>query len=70
MSFNVLVIPEDFTKDEAILKPLVERMLKDCARKPTVTVCTDPNFQGVHAALKLDSLRALIRFIQWCISSC
>jgi hypothetical protein len=57
MSFNVLVIPEDFTKDEHILKPLVERILKECGKKPTVEVCRDPNFQGVHAALKLDSLR-------------
>lgn len=57
MSFNVLVIPEDFTKDEHILKPLVERILKECGRKATVEVCRDPNFQGVHAALKLDSLR-------------
>lgn len=57
MSFNVLVIPEDFTKDEHILKPLVGRILEECGRKPTVEVCRDPNFQGVHAALKLDSLR-------------
>lgn len=57
MSFNVLVIPEDFTKDEHILKPLVERILEDCGKKPTVEVCRDPNFQGVHAALKLESLR-------------
>lgn len=57
MSFNVLVIPEDFNKDEPILKPLVERILEECGRKPTVEVCRDPNFQGVHAALKLDSLR-------------
>ena len=57
MSFNVLVIPEDFTKDEHILKPLVEHILEECGRKPTVEVCRDPNFQGVHAALKLDSLR-------------
>lgn len=57
MSFNVLVIPEDFTKDEHILKPLVQRILEDCGKKPTVEVCRDPNFQGVHAALKIESLR-------------
>lgn len=57
MSFNVLVIPEDFTKDEHILKPLVERILEDCGKKPTVEVCRDPNFQGVNAALRIDSLR-------------
>lgn len=57
MSFNVLVIPEDFTKDEHILKPLVQRILEDCGKKPTVEVCRDPNFQGVHSALKIESLR-------------
>jgi hypothetical protein len=57
MSFNVLVIPEDFTKDEHILKPLVERILQDCGRNPTVEVCRDPNFQGVYAALRLDAIR-------------
>ena len=46
MSFNVLVIPEDFTKDEHILKPLVDRIVRDCGRKPQVQVCRNPNFQG------------------------
>lgn len=60
MSFNVLVIPEDFTKDEHILKPLVEHILEDCGRKAQVQVCRDPNFQGVQAALNLDRLREVI----------
>ncbi len=57
MSFNVLVIPEDFTKDEHIRKPLVERILQDGGRKAQVQVCRNPNFQGVQAALDLDALR-------------
>ncbi|HLG17822.1 MAG TPA: hypothetical protein VJH03_25495 [Blastocatellia bacterium] len=60
MSFDVLVIPEDFTKDEHILKPLVERILEECGRKARVRVCRNPNFQGVHTALRLDALRELI----------
>lgn len=52
MSFNVLVIPEDFTKDEHILKPLVERILEECGRKPTVEVCRDPNFQACAPPLR------------------
>lgn len=60
MSFNVLVIPEDFTKDEQILKPLVERILEDCGRKAQVQVCRNPNFQGVQTALKFDALREVI----------
>jgi hypothetical protein len=53
-----LVIPEDFTKDEHILKPLAERMLRD-AGKPNarVEVCRNPNFGGVGGALKLERLR-------------
>ena len=60
MSFKVLVIPEDFTHDEHILKPLVERVLTDCGRIATVEVCRDPNFQGVHAALDLNKLRSKV----------
>lgn len=60
MSFNVLVIPEDFTKDEHILKPLVDRIMQDCGRKAQVQVCRNPNFQGVQAALNLDALREVV----------
>ena len=60
MSFNVLVIPEDFTKDEHILKPIVEHIFKDCGRRAQVQVCREPNFQGVDAALKLSALREVI----------
>lgn len=60
MSFNVLVIPEDFTKDEHILKPLVEHILQDCGRKPQVQVCRNPNFQGVQTALNMEALRDVI----------
>ena len=60
MSFNVLVIPEDFTKDEHILKPLVKRILEECGRKAQVEVCREPNFQGVDSALKLSALREVI----------
>lgn len=60
MSLNVLVIPEDFTKDEHILKPLVEQVLKDCGRTAQVRVCRDPNFQGVDAALNERRLRSQV----------
>ncbi|MGH9425810.1 MAG: hypothetical protein ACRD2L_05820 [Terriglobia bacterium] len=60
MSFNVLVIPEDFTKDEHILKPLVVHILEDCGRKATVEVCREPNLQGVQSALRVDALREVI----------
>jgi hypothetical protein len=61
MSYNVLVIPEDFTKDEHILKPLAERILQDLGKpNAKVRVCRDPNFGGVGEALKTERLRKVI----------
>lgn len=58
MSLKVLVIPEDFTKDEHILKPLVERTLTEVGKpNATVLVCRDPNLGGIGEALKLERLR-------------
>lgn len=58
MSFNVLVIPEDFTKDEHVLKPVVEKILADAGRaNPTILVCRDPNFRGIGEAMKKERLR-------------
>jgi hypothetical protein len=61
MSYNVMVIPEDFTKDEHILKPLAERILKDFGKpNANVRVCRDPNFGGLGEALKIKRLRKVI----------
>jgi len=38
MSFKVLVIPEDSTRDEHILKPLVERIFAECGRTAQIQV--------------------------------
>jgi hypothetical protein len=58
MSYKVLVIPEDFTKDEHVLKPVVERILADVGKaNATVLVCRKPNFGGIREALKEDRLR-------------
>ncbi|MBK9990508.1 MAG: hypothetical protein IPP19_07200 [Verrucomicrobia bacterium] len=58
MSTKILVIPEDFTKDEHILKPLVEKLVEEAGfPRATVTVCRDPNFQGVAAAMNESRIR-------------
>ena len=58
MSYNVLVIPEDFTKDEHVLKPVVEKILGDVGKpNATVLVCRRPNFGGIGEALKTERLR-------------
>ena len=58
MSYNVLVIPEDFTKDEHILLPLVRKVLADAGKpKAIVQVCRDPNFQGIDGAMDETRIR-------------
>lgn len=58
MSYNVLVIPEDFTKDEHILLPFVRKVLSDTGKpNAMVRVCRDPNFQGFSGALDYQRVR-------------
>ncbi len=57
MSFNVLVIAEDFTKDEAILLPLIRRVMEEKGRpNANVQVCRNPNPGGIDACLNSDWL--------------
>ncbi|MYE12343.1 MAG: hypothetical protein F4X99_11950 [Gammaproteobacteria bacterium] len=49
---NVLVIPEDFRKDQYLLKPLFRRLLRELGRPNAhVAVCQDPLLGGVAEAL-------------------
>ena len=59
---NVLVIPEDFRKDQYLLKPLFERLM-GALGKPSarVAVCQDPLLGGVREALKSDRLAEVVR---------
>lgn len=57
MSFKVLVIAEDFTKDEAVLLPLVRRMLEEKGKpNANVQVCRNPNPGGIDTCLNSDWL--------------
>lgn len=49
---NVLVIPEDFRKDQYMLKPIVEAMMKEVGQKAKVAVCQNPLLGGIDQALK------------------
>jgi hypothetical protein len=61
MSLNVLVIPEDFRKDQYILQPLVERMFAEVGKpRARVRVCTDPLLGGIDQALDVTQLREVI----------
>jgi hypothetical protein len=57
----VLIIPEDFTKDQYMLKPMVEAMLR-AAGKPNaiVRVCQDPRFHGVSQVMDWTLLAPVI----------
>jgi hypothetical protein len=60
LSFRVLVIPENFQKDEHILKPILEKMLKTCGRKAKVMICRDPVLGGVREALKWSRIEEIL----------
>ena len=54
---NILVIPEDFRKDQYILKPLISRLFRHLgAPNPRIAICRDPLLGGIGEALKLSKL--------------
>jgi len=58
---RVLVIPEDFRKDQYILKPLFERLFADMGRgHAKARVCRDPLLGGVGEALKPKRIREVV----------
>lgn len=60
MSINVLVIPEDFRKDQYVLKPIIEQMMLAIGARAKVRVCRDPLLQGVGEALKWERQAEII----------
>ena len=72
---NVLIVPEDFVKDQYILKPIFERLFGSL-RVPNanITVCQDPRFRGVDQATDTQSIsevvdryRGMIRVLILCV---
>jgi hypothetical protein len=58
---NVLVIPEDFRKDQYILKPIVEVMMTNLGKpRAKVIVCKEPLLGGVDEALKWERIAEII----------
>ena len=58
---NILVIPEDFRKDQYILKPLISRLLRHLGTpSPRVVICKDPLLGGIGEALKADKLEEIV----------
>ena len=58
---RVLIIPEDFRKDQYILKPLISRLLVSIgASRVRVKVCSDHLLGGVGEALKSERLKEVV----------
>jgi hypothetical protein len=62
---NVLVIPEDFRKDQYMLKPIVEAMLGWIGVAARVEVRQDPLLGGVTEALKWERIKDIIEQYSW-----
>lgn len=60
MSLRVLVIPEDPTLDQYILKPVVARLFDDLDRRARVEVLQNPRLRGVEQALAHDTLTDIV----------
>ncbi len=62
MSYNVLVISEDFRKDQHILKPVVQAMLSAAGKpKATLEVCKNPLLGGTGQALNRERILEIVR---------
>jgi len=58
---RVLIVPEDFRKDQYLLEPLFKRLLRSIGRRRMrVRVCQNPLLGGVNEALKSDRLRDIV----------
>ncbi|MCY4584827.1 MAG: hypothetical protein OXB98_02200 [Bryobacterales bacterium] len=59
---RVLIIPEDFRKDQYVLKPIFQRLFRQLGR-PTakIVVCQDPLLGGIGEALKEERLTEIVR---------
>ena len=59
---NALIIPEDFLKDQYILKPLFSRLFKSIgASSVQVRVCQNPRLRGIPEALTSERMARIVR---------
>jgi hypothetical protein len=63
---KVLVIPEDVRKDQYMLKPIVQAMMKQLGQaKATVEVCQNPRLQGVSQVLNWERIEKILNQYKW-----
>ena len=62
---RVLVIPEDFRKDQYILKPIISAMMSAVGKpRARLQVCQEPLLGGVGEALKWVRIQEILLFYQ------
>src|SRR5262245_59330911 len=58
---RILVIPEDYVKDQYILEPIISAMLHELGRPHAkVRVCRDPRLHGISEALNWEYIAPII----------
>ena len=58
---NVLIIPEDFRKDQYIVAPLIRKMFAEIGKaNANVRVCLDPLMGGISEATKWERIQEVI----------
>jgi hypothetical protein len=58
---KILVIPEDFRKDQYMLKPIITAMMAKLGKPSTkVMICQDPLLGGISEALKWENIENII----------
>lgn len=60
MSLRVLVIPEDPTNDQYVLKPICEALFADLGRRARIEVLHDPHLGGVAEALDATIVKRIV----------
>lgn len=62
---NVLIVPEDFRKDQYILKPLFQRLFRRMGKPAArIRVCQDPLLGGIDQALRIERLSEIVHRYQ------
>jgi hypothetical protein len=62
MSYRVLVIPENFRKDQYVLEPIRVKLFDAVGRKAKVIVCRDPLLGGIDQALRWDRIQEIMTY--------
>lgn len=57
---NVLIIPEDFRKDQYMLKPIISALFSEIGGSAKIRVCQDPLLGGIGQAMKWERINEII----------